>query len=205
MSLSLSTMKTKPSSSMYPTSSVCSQPPRKVSRVLDSISQYPFITCGPRVTISPTDPRGTSFPSVSQIITSTQGTGRPTEVSLGWFLTWNSSPSMHTAGDVSVKPNPPVNFAFGKLAMAGPRSALGIGDAPYMIFSKDEQSYLLLLGTCIIIPSIAGTIIAFVTRKSWIAASMSSGTNFEMNTWEPPTTVIPKVDAPSARWNIGAE
>ncbi len=53
--------------------------------------------------------------------------------------------------------------------------------------------------------TMVGTSCAWVTFSAWILASTSTGSKRGTKVWRPPTMVTPKVEAPSARWNIGPQ
>ena len=50
-----------------------------------------------------------------------------------------------------------------------------------------------------------GTNCACVTFSVWMVCSTSTGSKRGTKAWRPPAMVTPKVEAPSARWNIGPE
>ncbi len=52
--------------------------------------------------------------------------------------------------------------------------------------------------------TIVGTSSARVTRSAGTVFSHSSGSNIGTITWRPPIHVSANIDAPLARWNIGA-
>jgi len=81
----------------------------------------------------------------------------------------------------------------------------GIGEAPYRMKDRSERSNSAKRGWLTSMLIMVGTNCACVTFSRAMVCSTSIGSKRATKACRPPDSVTPKVEAPSARWNIAPE
>src|SRR3954451_11028327 len=119
-------------------SPVYNQPSRMVSAVASGLFQYPAVISGPYIVTSPVCPGATSLPWSSRILSSSVGTGWPTEVGRS---TASCPPMAVATDDDSVSPYAlVVVFTLGNVSRTLRCNSSADGEPPKATLTTDDVS-----------------------------------------------------------------